>query len=194
MRNLKPTIIWAGCLLAPISASLGGCAATFWAGHRSTTLRVRPRISRTLRCGARWPAPRRDDDGVPAVVRRGGATPELAACRRNQRSTDWLGRSGVAALRCAAAAIEAAATCRTRGRSASSFAYWPPVRRTPRAWRGSQLGPAQGTGDSGTHSKSWDVETAGARPLGAAAARHQPARARHDGGDVEAPGSDLGVA
>ena len=45
-----------------------------------------------------------------------------------KRFTDGLGRSGVAAPRC------------------SSFAYWPPVRRTPRALRGLQLGPAQGTG------------------------------------------------
>ena len=35
----------------------------------------------------------------------------------------------------------------------SSLAYRNRVRRAPRALRGSHLGPAQGTGDAGTHSK-----------------------------------------
>ena len=58
------------------------------------SLRVRPRISRTLRCGARPPGARSDDDGVPPlVVRRGEATPQMAAGRRNLLSDHRLDRS-----------------------------------------------------------------------------------------------------
>jgi len=54
---------------------------------------------------ARPPDPRSDDDGVSTVIRRGGATPETAAWRRNPKGwADLLRRAallvvGVALLR-----------------------------------------------------------------------------------------------
>jgi len=42
-----------------------------------------PRVSRVA--SARPPDPRSDDEGVPSAARRGGATPETAACRRNPK-------------------------------------------------------------------------------------------------------------
>ena len=83
-----------------VAFALGARFLNTWLKHRRVMpdalmvlLRVRPRISRTLRCGARWLAARSDDESVPPGVRRGGATPQMAACRRNPESAHWLGRS-----------------------------------------------------------------------------------------------------
>ena len=77
---------------------------------------------------ARTRGPRRDDDGVVAALRRGGATLEAAACRRNPSAPNRLGRS--------ASARRVARRSRTRLR----------VRHAPRVLRASPLGPARPRG------------------------------------------------
>ena len=151
-------------------------------------LRVRPRISRALRWaelraaqGARraayWSpvrnrrATRRGDADRPNQwvdlgLRRQAAICGVAPPRRTPVGTPSSSRLGAGRLPPQPMVCQWAGPICVAGRRCSSLAYWLPVRRTPRALRGSHLGPAQGTGDSGTHSKSetWNPELATHNP------------------------------
>ncbi len=86
VRRQKVTTARLRFPLARACASLGQRAGP---PPRQRALASQPRVSRVA--SASRPYPRSDDDGVLPGVRRGGATPEMACCRRNPKGwADWL--------------------------------------------------------------------------------------------------------